>query len=181
MLTKAFRLRHARPEDAIAIAAIYAPYVEGTVISFEEVPPSPGEIRRRMENVQLAGLPYWVAEQPDGVIAAYAYAGHFHPRAAYRHTVENAVYVAQHQHRQGVGAALMEKVIDDCIARDCRQMVALISAQEAEASIALHTRLGFSPVGTLRAVGFKFGRWIDVVQMQRSLGEGDGPATVSLA
>lgn len=169
-----FQLRPAGPEDAPAIAAIYAPYVTGTVISFEEEPPSAGDMAMRMEKVRHAGLPYWVAEGHDGVVLAYAYAGLFHARAAYRHTVENAVYVAQDQRRQGIGTALMQRIIDDCTACDCRQMLALISAQEADASIAIHTRLGFAPIGTLQAVGFKFGRWIDVVQMQRRLGAGDG-------
>lgn len=169
-----FQLRPARPQDASAIAAIYAPYVTGTVISFEEVPPSPDEIAERMGKVRLAGLPYWVAEAHDGAVLAYAYAGPFHARAAYRHTVENAVYVAQDRRRQGIGAALMQRIIDDCIACNCRQMLALISGQEAAASIAMHARLGFVPTGRLHAVGFKFGRWIDVVQMQRRLGAGDG-------
>jgi L-amino acid N-acyltransferase YncA len=168
-----FRLRPARLEDAPAIAAIYAPYVTGTVISFEEVAPSAEEITMRMEKVRQAGLPYWVAEGCDGAVLAYAYASLFHPRAAYRHTVENAVYVARDRRGQGIGTALMQQIIDTCIAVDCRQMVALIAGQEAEASIAMHTRLGFQPTGTLRAVGFKFGRWIDVVQMQRQLGPGD--------
>lgn len=169
-----FHLRPARPDDAPAIAAIYAPYVTGTVISFEQVPPVAAEIVSRMEKVRLAGLPYWVAEAGDGSVLAYAYAGLFHARAAYRQTVENAVYVAQDQRRRGLGIALTQKIIDECIACDCRQMIALIAGQEAEASIAMHTRLGFAPIGTLRAVGFKFGRWIDVVQMQRQLGAGDG-------
>jgi L-amino acid N-acyltransferase YncA len=169
-----FQLRRARPEDSPAIAAIYAPYVEGTVISFEEAPPSASEMATRMQKVRGAGLPYWVAEGRNGVVLAYAYAGLFHARAAYRHTVENAVYVAQDQRKRGIGTALMQQIIDDCTACDCRQMLALISGQEADASIAMHKRLGFAPIGTLHAVGFKFGRWIDVVQMQRQLGAGDG-------
>jgi L-amino acid N-acyltransferase YncA len=168
-----FQLRRARPADAPAIAAIYAPYVEGTVISFEEAPPSASEIATRMEKVRVAGLPYWVAEGHDGVVLAYAYAGLFHARAAYRHTVENSVYVAQDQRKQGIGTALMQRIIDDCTACDCRQMLALISRQEADGSIAMHTSLGFTSIGTLHAVGYKFGRWIDVVQMQRQLGVGD--------
>lgn len=168
------RLRRARPEDAPAIAAIYAPYVTGTVISFEETAPPPDEMARRMEKVMLSGLPYLVAEGSDGSILAYAYAGLFHARAAYRHTVENAVYVSWESRGRGIGSALMRRIISECTGRGCRQMVAVISAQEAEASIAMHTRLGFEPVGTLRAVGYKFGRWIDVMQLQRSLGAGDG-------
>jgi L-amino acid N-acyltransferase YncA len=169
-----FQLRPARPEDAPAIAAIYAPYVTETVISFEDEPPSAGDMAMRMEKVRHAGLPYLVAEGHDGVVLAYAYAGLFHARAAYRHTVENAVYVAQDHRRQGIGTALMQRIIEDCTACDCRQMLALISAQEADASIAMHARMGFAAIGTLQAVGFKFGRWIDVVQMQRGLGAGDG-------
>lgn len=168
------QLRRAWPDDAPAIAAIYAPYVTETVISFEEVPPSAGEMAIRMEKVRLAGLPYWVAEGRNGAVLAYAYAGLFHARAAYRHTVENAVYVSQDQWKQGIGTALMQRIIHECIASDCRQMLALISGQEADASIAMHAKLGFAPIGRLHAVGFKFGRWIDVVQMQLQLGAGDG-------
>jgi L-amino acid N-acyltransferase YncA len=169
-----FSLRAATREDAPAIAAIYAPYVTDTVISFEEVPPSANDMAMRMDKVKLAGLPYLVAEGGDGLVVAYAYAGPFHARAAYRHTVENAVYVAQDQRMRGIGTALMRRIIDECTARDCRQMLALISGQEADASIAMHERLGFACIGKLHAVGFKFGRWIDVVQMQKPLGAGDG-------
>lgn len=171
-----FHLRPVRREDAPAIAAIYAPYVTGTVITFEEAPPAVEEIVARITKIAPMGLPYWVAETAGGMLLGYAYAGPFHARAAYRHTVENSVYVAQDAQGRGVGTALMRQIIADCEAADCRQMVALISGQEAEASIALHTRLGFATIGTLRAVGFKFGRWIDVVQMQRALGAGDTKA-----
>ena len=159
-------LRDATPQDADAIARLYAHYVLNDICTFEEAPPDRHEIAARMQKIRKAGLPFLVATAPNGVVIGYAYAGAFHARAAYRFTVKNSVYVAQDHHRQGIGAALMQRLIADCAALGYRQMVALISA---EGSIALHQRLGFRPAGVLKAVGFKFGRWIDVTTMQLEL------------
>lgn len=161
-------LRDATPQDAAAIARLYAHYVRHDICTFEETPPDQGEITARMQKVHERGLPYLVATDPHGVLTGYAYAGAFHARAAYRFTVENSVYVAHDRHRQGIGAALMQRLIADCAALGYRQMVAVISA---DGSIALHRRLGFQPAGVLKSVGFKFGRWIDVTYMQLALPE----------
>ena len=166
-----FTLRDAIPADAAAIAAIYRPYVLESVASFEEIPPDEKEIAARMAATLDAGFPYLVAEA-GGRVVGYAYAGPFHKRPAYGFTVENSVYVAAGHARQGIGAALMRDVIARCTAKGCRQMVALISGDHGP-SVDLHRALGFRPVGFLPAVGLKFGRWIDVLEMQLALGDGD--------
>ena len=170
-----FALRDAAPDDAAAIAKIYAPYVLTTCITFEEVVPSTDEIRARMQKVLDSGLPWYVAEAPDGTILGYAYAAPFHPRSAYRFTVENAVYVDSPHLRRGIGSALMRRLIAECARRGFRQMVALIGDTANEASIRLHEKLGFRNVGVLTGVGFKFDRWLGVPLMQLPLGENAAP------
>ena len=167
-----FTLRDATPRDAAAIAAIYRHYVLESVASFEEIPPDEKEIAARMTAVLGAGFPWLVAES-SGAVVAYAYAGPFHKRSAYRYTVENSVYVAGSHARQGIGRALMLEVIARCTAKGYRQMVALISGAVDSPSIKMHAALGFKPVAHLTAVGLKFGRWIDMIEMQLPLGDGD--------
>jgi phosphinothricin acetyltransferase len=164
-----FALRDAAPGDAAAIAKIYAPYVLTTCITFEETVPSVGEIRARMQKVLDSGLPWYVAEAPDRTILGYAYAAPFHPRSAYRFTIENAVYVDSAHLRHGIGTALMQGLIAECARRGYRQMVALIGDTANEASIRMHEKLGFRSVGVLTGVGFKLDRWIGVPLMQLPL------------
>lgn len=161
-------IRDARPQDASAIAGIYGHYVETTAFSFEETPPSTEEMAARMAKIVEAGLPYLVAEK-DGLVAGYAYASPFHVRSAYRFTVENSVYIAPEQAGQGLGTALMQKLIADCAAKGYRQMIARIGDAGNISSLRLHRKLGFRPVGELKAVGLKFGRWVDVVELQLAL------------
>jgi phosphinothricin acetyltransferase len=168
-----FHLRDATLRDAPAIAAIYAPYVETSCFTFEETAPGADDIAARIAKTLGAGLPYLVAETEDGVVIGYAYAGPFHARSAYRHTVENSVYVAAGHVRGGIGRALMQRLIAECTARGCRQMIALIADRDDGPSARLHTALGFRPAGKLASVGLKFGRWVDVLQMQLALGDGD--------
>jgi L-amino acid N-acyltransferase YncA len=170
-----FALRDAAPDDAAEIAQIYAPYVLTTCVTFEETVPAVDEIRTRMQKVLEPGLPWYVAEAPDRTILGYAYAGPFHPRSAYRYTVEDSVYVDSAYLRRGIGTALMQRLIDECGRRGYRQMVALIGATGNDASIHLHEKLGFRPVGLLSDVGFKFDRWASVTLMQRPLGEATAP------
>lgn len=165
-------LRNAGFDDAQAIAAIYAHYVLTSCSTFEETPPEPGDIRARMAEVFRGGFPWIVAQLSDGPVIGYAYARPFNPRAAYRFTVENSVYVHPEHLRHGFGAALLRKLIAECEARGFRQMIALIGDSANEASRRLHASLGFSDAGMLPATGFKFGRWADVVLMQLPLGEG---------
>ena len=169
---KAFHIRDAVLGDAPAIARIYEHYVRTSCFTFEEVPPAPEEIGTRMRKIFEAGLPYCVAESADGLVVGYTYASQFHTRPAYRYSLENSVYVASDHIGRGIGRALMEQLIARCTALGYRQMVALIGDRENGISYWLHARLGFTPVGNLAAVGLKFGRWVDVFEMQLTLGDG---------
>ena len=163
-------VRDAAPGDFDAIARIYAHYVEHALATFEEIAPSVDDMRARHAAITAAGLPYLVAEC-DGVIAGYAYASAYRPRSAYRHTIEDSVYVADGQGGRGIGLALLTALIDRCERGPWQQMIAVIGNSGNAGSIALHARLGFEHVGVLRRVGFKHGRWVDTVLMQRALGE----------
>ncbi|RWR08066.1 GNAT family N-acetyltransferase [Paenirhodobacter populi] len=167
------RIRDAEAGDMEAVQAIYAHHVLGGCASFEETPPDARELDARRAHVTAAGLPYLVA-QADGRVVGYCYASVYRPRAAYRHTVEDSVYVADGLAGRGIGSALLGALIARCEAGPWRQMIAVIGDSGNRGSIALHSRLGFQPVGTLRSVGFKHGRWVDSVLMQRPLGAGDG-------
>ncbi|MDA0784780.1 MAG: GNAT family N-acetyltransferase [Proteobacteria bacterium] len=166
-----FTLRDACADDAVAVQAIYATHVLTGLASFEEVPPDAGEMARRMAVIQAKGLPYIVAER-DGRIGGYAYASPFRERSAYRYTVEDSVYVANDALRRGLGRSLLNAVITRCTAAGFRQMIAVIGDSENQGSIGLHRHLGFEMIGTMPAVGYKFGRWVDSVRMQRALGPG---------
>jgi L-amino acid N-acyltransferase YncA len=165
-------MRDATPADVAAIAAIYRYYVDHTIVSFEEVAPDEKEIAARMASVREAGLPWLVAEEA-GLVIAYAFARPFHTRSAYRFTVENAIYVALSHARRGLGRALTNEVIGCCRAGGYRQMIAMISGDTDGPSVKMHAALGFKAVGFLPSLGLKFGRWIDVIEMQLPLGEGD--------
>ncbi|MCK0196946.1 N-acetyltransferase family protein [Ancylobacter sp. 6x-1] len=164
-------IRDAEPADLPAIAAIYAHHVLHGLASFEEVPPDIDEIAARRAAVLAQGLPYLVAEL-DGTVAGFCYAGAYRPRPAYRHTVEDSVYVADGLNGRGVGRTLLGTLIARCEEGSWRQMLAVIGDSGNAGSIGLHRSLGFRPAGTLEAVGFKFGRWVDSVLMQRPLGPG---------
>jgi L-amino acid N-acyltransferase YncA len=140
--------------------------------SFEEVPPPLDEMQSRRAGVLKLGLPYLVA-QLDGRIVGYSYATFYRARPAYRYTVEDSVYVADGLHGRGIGTALLGELIARCERGPWRQMLAVIGDSGNTGSIALHRRLGFKPAGTLVSVGFKLGRWVDSVFMQRALGAGD--------
>jgi len=167
-----FTIRPAEPRDLPGILAIYALAVETGLASFELAAPDLDEMTRRHAAIVGAGFPYLVAER-DGAVAGYAYAGPYRPRPAYRFTVENSVYVAETARGQGVGRALIAALIEACAARGVRQMVAVIGDSANDASIRLHASAGFEHAGQLRSVGFKFGRWVDSILMQRPLGKGD--------
>lgn len=165
-------VRRATLDDTFAIAAIYGHHVVHGAGTFEEAPPSPGDFAARMKAVLDAGFPWLVVEE-DGRIVAYAYAGPYHRRSAYRYTAEDSVYVADEERGKGYGRAALAAVIDACEAMGLRQLVAVIGDSQNEGSIALHRALGFSFCGTLPAVGYKAGKWLDVVFMQLPLNGGD--------
>lgn len=164
--------RAAREEDIAAIASIYAHYVLTSLATFETVPPDCEEMSRRRGDIVARGLPYLVAEW-DGAVTGYAYASAYRPRPAYRFTIEDSIYVHPDHLRRGAGRALLGAVIESCERGPWRQMVAVIGDSGNQASIGLHESFGFVRVGVLRSVGFKFGRWVDTVLMQRELGAGD--------
>ena len=165
-------IRDATEDDLAAIQAIYAHHVNHGLGSFEEVPPNVAEIARRRDVARDNGLPYLVAEL-DGVVRGFAYASPFRSRSAYRYSVEDSVYVGPDALGAGIGSALLAALIERCIERGFRQMVAVIGDSANQASIGLHAKHGFVQTGLMPAVGFKFGRWVDTVRMQRALGPGD--------
>jgi len=165
-------LRPATDADIPAIRSIYAHHVLKGLASFEIEPPSLDEMRRRFAAITGAGYPYLLAEAAAGVLG-YAYASAYRSRPAYRHTVENSVYVAATAVGRGVGRQLLTALIEECTRCGHRQMLAVIGDSANAASIGLHRACGFTDCGTLRSVGFKSGRWVDSVIMQRALGESD--------
>ena len=169
------RIRPATAADAPVLATIYGHHVLHGFGTFEEVPPSAEDMAGRLAGVTDWGLPYLVAEIDDAV-AGLAYAGLFRPRAAYRYTVEDSVYIAPDRMGQGVGKALLGAVIEICEGMGLRQMVAMIGDSGNAGSIGLHRACGFEAAGMLPAVGYKHGRWVDVVQMRRSLNGGSETA-----
>lgn len=161
-------LRPATPQDLAAIAAIYAPEVlEGTA-TFELDPPGVPELAARLERVRSLGLPWLVAEI-EGEVGGYAYAAPYRERPAYRFTVEDSVYLARRAQGRGLGRRLLEGIVAEARAAGMHQMVAVIGDSANSGSIRLHAACGFVHVGTFEAVGWKFGRWLDTVLMQRAL------------
>jgi phosphinothricin acetyltransferase len=167
-------IRDATPTDLDALIAIYGHHVLTGLGTFEETPPERADMAARVAAVQEKGLPYLVAED-EGVLG-FAYAGPFRPRAAYRYTVEDSIYVAPGAVGCGVGKALLRAVIARCEALAMRQMIAVIGDSGNAASIGLHRSLGFEMKAVLPSVGFKHNRWVDIVWMQRALGCGDAAA-----
>lgn len=168
-------VRPSRPEDIAAIQAIYGHHVLHGLASFEEVPPDVAEMARRREAILGRGLPFLVAEVA-GEVLGFAYAGPYRDRAAYRNTLEDSVYVRADAIGRGLGGRLLAALVDQTTALGYRQMLAVIGDSGNAGSIGVHARAGFREVGVMRAVGFKHGRWVDVVIMQLPLGEGDSTA-----
>lgn len=169
------QIRDATAGDMAAIAAIYAQDVTGGTGTFELDPPDVGEMIRRHATITALGLPWLVAEV-DGAVAAYAYAGPFRTRPAYRYTVEDSIYVDAAHQGKGLGKALLVELIARCAALGLRQMLGVIGDSANAGSVALHAACGFEMVGTMTSVGWKFEQWRDVVFMQRALGPGQTKA-----
>jgi L-amino acid N-acyltransferase YncA len=170
-VSSSIQIRQSNDRDVGAITAIYRYHVLHGVASFEEEPPEPDEIACRRGEILKRGLPYLVAERA-GQVLGYCYASPYRLRAAYRFSVEDSIYIDQAELGRGIGRALLSELIEQCTIRGCRQMVAVIGGGEQWPSIRLHQALGFTEVGVLRAIGNKFGGWVDTVLMQRALGHG---------
>ncbi|MCX7893238.1 MAG: GNAT family N-acetyltransferase [Burkholderiales bacterium] len=171
----AVSLRPAAEADAARIAEIYAHHVLTGLATFETEPPDAAEMLRRHRELVARGFPYLVAESA-GRVVGYAYAGPYRARAAYRYTVEDSIYLEPGAERRGIGSALLGALVDAAARAGFRQMIAVIGDSGNAASIRVHGRCGFRMAGTLAAVGFKFGRWVDSVLMQRALGDGAATA-----
>jgi L-amino acid N-acyltransferase YncA len=173
-------VRAATDADLEAIARIYGHHVLNGLGTFEEIPPAVRDMAGRKAVIDSLGLPYLVAD--DAGVVGYAYAGPFRARAAYRFTVEDSVYVAPDRMGRGVGKALMGRLIEECEGLGLRQMLAVIGDSANSGSIGLHVAMGFEQTGFSPGLGFKFGRWVDVVWMQRRLngGEARAPAAAGL-
>lgn len=170
--TPPFVIRDAHPADMASVQKIYAHHVLHGLATFEEAPPGVEEMQGRRAAVLELGLPYLVAERA-GEILGYSYATFYRPRPAYRHTIEDSIYLAEGQGSNGYGTLLLSELIRRCEAGPWRQMLAVIGDSANAGSIGLHHKLGFRHAGLLRSAGFKLGRWVDTVLMQRALGAGD--------
>jgi len=170
--TSPVSIRAITEADIPAIQRIYAHHVAHGIATFEMTAPSQEEMLSRYRRIHAEGMPYLAAYGGEGQLLGYCYASTYRPRPAYRFTVEDSIYLSPDHQGRGVGRQLLQALISHCEAGPWRQMVAVISGEGSEASVALHEKLGFVHSGNLRTVGFKHGRWIDTILMQRALGPG---------
>jgi L-amino acid N-acyltransferase YncA len=170
---RSLEIRPTIAADLPSITEIYEHAVRYGTATFELIPPDLAEMTRRFGALMDGGFPYFVAIL-EGRVVGYAYAGAYRPRPAYRFTVENSVYLEPAIHRRGIGMRLLLRLISESEARGYRQMIAVIGDSANAGSIGVHARCGFAMIGTHPNVGFKFGRWLDTVMMQRPLGDGAG-------
>lgn len=170
-MSTAILVRPSAEADIPAIARIYGHHVLNGLASFEEVAPPAEEMARRRADILAKGFPYLVAEEA-GQVVGYAYCSGYRPRSGYRFSVEDSIYVAPGRGGAGIGSLLLPRLVDAATALGARQMIAVIGDSANHGSIRLHARFGFRHAGTLEAIGFKLGRWVDSVLMQRALGEG---------
>lgn len=171
-MTDTILIRPSRDDDMSAITAIYGHHVQHGTASFELEPPTLADMTGRRAAILAKGFPYLVAEAA-GAVRGYAYASTYRPRAAYNDTVENSIYIHPGHTGRRIGRPLLAALVTACEALDLRQMIAVIGDSGHQASIRLHEACGFTPVGVLKSVGYKHGRWLDSVFMQRALGRGD--------
>jgi phosphinothricin acetyltransferase len=180
MSRPALLIRPSTPADLPAITAIYAWNVLNGTGTFETEVPDAAEMARRRDDVLGKGLPWLVIER-DGLVRGYAYANHFRPRRAYRFCLEDSVYLSADATGQGLGRLLLAELVGRSEALGARQMLAVIGDSKNLGSIGVHRALGFEPVGVMRSAGWKFDRWLDVVLMQKALGQGDAVDAVDRA
>ncbi len=170
-------IRNTAIADLAEIQAIYAHHVLNGTGTFEESPPSVEDMTSRWQGGTGRGWTWLVATDDTGVLG-FAYYGQIRDRSAYRFTAEDSIYVRDDVRGQGVGKALVSRLLQDATRAGFRQMIAVIGDSDNVGSVGMHASLGFSHVGTMRAVGLKFGRWLDTVTMQRALGNGDADVPV---
>ncbi len=161
-------IRTARDADCESVSELYARYVRHSVATFELVPPSPSEWQDKLRSISQAGWPFLVADQ-SGQVAGFAFVSPWRPRPAYRHTVEDSIYLSPQHMGRGLGGQLLARLLAEAATAGARQVIAVIADSEEPASVSLHRRAGFEEVGHLRGVGYKFGRWIDTTLMQLDL------------
>ena len=164
-------IRDVTDKDMVRIQEIYADEVFHGVSSWEEIPPTEEELIYRRDVILAGDFPYRVALK-GGEVFGYAYASSYRPRPGYRYTVENSIYVHKDARGLGLGRLLLEDLIVECESRGYRQMIAVIGDSQNKPSINFHKRMGFAQAGVIKSIGFKFGRWMDSVIMQRPLNEG---------
>ncbi|GAM05378.1 MULTISPECIES: GNAT family N-acetyltransferase [Novosphingobium] len=165
-------VEEASAKDAQSITEIFSHYVLKSTATFETEPPGCDAVRQRIADLTQSGYPYLVSRDANGKVLGFGYAQRYGPRVGYRYSVETTVYVRADCVRRGIGSALIKALIDECEARGFRQAFAVIASSEP-ASVILHARAGYRPVGTLEGAGWKHEQWIDVFLMQRKLGEGN--------
>lgn len=164
-----YTIRDATAEDLPAVLALYRHYVRNSVVTFDEKPPSLRAYRSQFSHTHKLGYPFIVAQSPSGDILGFARVVQFRDKAAFRHTVESTIYLGPASTGRGLGRALLERLIELCREAGIREMIAVIADSGADASLALHRSMGFEQTGRMGKVGFKFGRWIGIVTMQKSL------------
>lgn len=168
-------IRASRDDDLAAITAIYAHHVLHGTGTFEIDPPGIQDMAARRADVLARGLPWLVAEE-DGRVAGFAYCNWFKPRPAYRYSAEDSIYVADHARGRGLGRLLLQALCTHAEAAGVRKLLAVIGDSANAGSIAVHRAAGFTEVGVMRSVGWKFGAWRDIVLMEKPLGAGDTTA-----
>ena len=165
-------VRDAQVQDIPALAAIYGHHVLHGFGTFDAVPPTVVEFEGKWRGIVALGLPFLVAES-NGEVVGYSNASQFRPRPGYRYTIEDSVYIRDDQRGRGIGSILMAPLLERCEATGARQVVAVIGDSLNAGSIGLHRKFGFEHSGTVRSAGFKHGRWVDIVLMQKALNGGD--------
>lgn len=165
-------VRDATLADIPAFHAIYAHHVRTGFGTFDEVPPSLQDYDAKVRGILATGLP-WLAATSGAEVVGFAYASPFRPRTGYRYTAEDSVYIRDDKRGTGVGSALLSQLVERLKALQVRQVVAVIGDSQNAGSIALHRKAGFEHSGTIKAVGYKLGRWVDIVMMQRALNGGE--------
>lgn len=162
-------IRDAVEDDLPDVLSLYRHYVRNSVVTFDEKPPTMAQFRSRFRHLQKLGYPFRVAVSPQGLVLGYAYVFPFREKTGFRKTVESSIYLGPASLGRGLGSALLADLIEECDKADLKEMIAVIADSGAEASIALHRKFGFIESGRMGKVGFKFGRWIGIVMMQKSL------------